>query len=223
VALIFPADKRSKFVKGNDSLVRTRFTGLTMSGISPGDPALDQKHWTRAQRLAVPILQLASYYSLRFMKSSKRPKLIINDELGISATGDSSHTAFLVRGSRDSRKTNTAFGMLGQNPEDQKQLSNQIANLMGCVFMGRIEDAETAASALPMLKVATGVGHEDTLAALPSGSFLYSDFTGHVDVVDVDIEYLPFLKEALDTTPVEDKGDFDEDDWERELMRAWAA
>jgi hypothetical protein len=89
--------------------------------------------------------------------------------------------------------------------------------------MGRIEDAETAASALPMLKVATGVGHEDTLAALPSGSFLYSDFTGHVDVVDVDIEYLPFLKEALDTTPVEDKGDFDEDDWERELMRAWAA
>jgi hypothetical protein len=81
------------------------------------------------------------------------------------------------------------------------------------VFVGRIaEDAEIAEEALRLLRVPTGVGYEQTLAALSQvdtssqarlgfREFVMRDVDARVQKLRVDVSYVPELLKYLDTTP----------------------
>jgi hypothetical protein len=116
-----------------------------------------------------------------------------------------------LRLARDSRKWNLAALVASQNPRDI--LGLDVQNLVSTVFVGRIvEDADVATDALRMLRVPTGAGYEQTLAALSQhepGSqnrigfreFVMRDVDGRVQQVRVDMSYVPNLLRHLDTTP----------------------
>lgn len=219
VALIFPEDRESRIIDPQTSIGNKLLTVITMSGITVGDTNVGREHWTRSQRVAVPILHLASCYALRFMQSNRKAKVIINDEAGIAAAGSSAYNAFLLRGNRDSRKTNTFFGIMSQNPVDLASLSEQVANLLGCVFLGRMTDTETAAAGLKLAGIPQGLGYESALAQFEDGTFLFRDYDGNAEVMDVDLAWRPDLAETLDTTPKEERREAANPDWLRELDR----
>lgn len=223
VALVFPEDRDSHYVESKDYISDSLLTVFTMRGITPGDPHVDRKHWSRAQRMAAPILHLSSNYAMRFMQSSQKPKVIVNDEVGILGEDASAYSAMLVRGNRDSRKFNTFFGQLTQNPDDMLRLTSQISNLIGTAFIGRMKDYDSAAAGLALAMVPTGIGYEKTLLNVEPGSFLMRDYDGNVEVVDVDLGWRPDLAEALNTTPPTEPVADDGGDWMRALDREMGA
>ena len=98
-----------------------------------------------------------------------------------------------------------------QNPKDI--LGLDVQNLVSTVFVGRIaDDTEIAAEALRLLRVATGEGYEQTLAALSQASsesvdrlgyreFLMRDVDGRVQKIRIDLSWAQDLLACLDTTP----------------------
>lgn len=188
-------------------------TVITMAGLHMPDPATDRKHWTVAEKIAVPMLHLAHRLAVRrcYSGDQTRRKFVGLDEAHIME-GWSSGQAFLVRLSRDSRKWNIAALVASQNPKDILRLDVQ--NLISTVFVGRIaEDQDVAAEALQLLRVAVGAGYEATLASLSQHAdnasdarlgyreFVMRDVDGRVQKVRVDVSYVAGLLDYLDTTP----------------------
>lgn len=218
--LIFPEDESARVVDARavgDALL----TVITMRGIVTPPVGTPREHWNRAERMAVPVLHLAARYAMRAMYANRLPKTIIADETGIVASGASTFRSFLLRGSRDSRKTNTCFCVLSQNPADLLELAPQITNLIGSAFMGRLEDDETAAAALKILGAPTGHGYEKALTSgMEPGEFLMRDWNGNVDKVRVDLDWRPDLLATLDTTPKQETKDSAKASWTDELVTA---
>lgn len=219
--LIFPTDEDARVVSAHgveDALL----TVLTMRGITTAAPGTPTGQMSRAERMAVPVLHLAGRYAMRAMYADTLPKLILSDEAGIIAGSGSTMRATLTRGVRDSRKTNTGFGILSQNPNDLIEIAPQVANLIGAAFVGRLEDEATASAALSLLGVPVGHGYEKELLRRDTpGSFLMRDWNGNVDRVDVDLSWRPDLLTALDTTPRQQTRDTDEaPNWTDELAMA---
>jgi hypothetical protein len=172
-------------------------------------PEVPREHWSTTEQLAVPLLHLASWYASRtiYGRSRSERKLVALDEthfLGQWGAG----RALFTRLGRDSRKWNTCVLAASQNPVDV--LGMEVSNFISSSFVGRIEDEAVAADALRMLRVQTGVGYEAVLARLSprvstntrSGyrEFIMRDVDGNVDKMRVDLDHLPQLLKALDTT-----------------------
>lgn len=221
--LIFPEDEHAADAHG-DGLSDARLTVITMRGIITPPTGTPKSDWTRQERMAVPVLHMAARYAMRAMYADTEPKVILCDELGIIAAGGSTFRSFVTRGARDSRKTNTMFGILSQNPADLIEIAPQITNLIGAAFIGRLNDEESARAALPLLGVPEGHGYEKALLRLSSqepGEFLMRDWNGLVDKVKVDLGHRPDLLETLNTTPVQRTKDGDRDaSWTDELGAA---
>jgi hypothetical protein len=198
-ALIFPEDQGRDTVA--DQLSDAVLTVITIKGLTT--PPLDtpREHWNRQERMAVPVLHLAARYASRAMYADTEPKTIITDEGGIIAAGGSSFRSFLLRGSRDSRKHNTFFGLLMQNPGDAETVSPEIANLLGMAMVGRTEDIGAARASLRLLGAPEGHGYEQVLTSLSTGQFLVRDWHGRLEKVQVDFAHRPELLAALNTTP----------------------
>lgn len=216
--LMFPEDEHARAHTGDG--FDARLTVITMRGITTPPEGTSRADWTRAERMAVPVLHLAARYAMRAMYANQEPKTILADEAGIIAAGGSTFRSFLVRGSRDSRKSNTMFGILSQNPGDLLDLAPQITNLAGAAFIGRLKDEEAAAAALGILGVPAGHGYEKALTRQVTGEFLMRDWNGNVDRIAVDLAHRPDLLAALNTTPPALHDTADEDDWTAELMQA---
>ncbi|MGL5824775.1 MAG: ATP-binding protein [Nocardioides sp.] len=196
--LVFPRDNgptHTTQLLGNEVL-----TVITMQGITPPDRDKKREHFTRAERRVAPVLHLASRLAMRAMYQDKKPTVIITDEGGIITGGQSSFVSFLNRGARDSRKHNTCFAILMQNPADRQVLGAQVNNLIGCAFVGRM-NREAAADALAGLGVPTGQGYEAALPSLGAGEFLMRDYQGRVERIQVDLDHLPHVLDALRTDP----------------------
>lgn len=174
---------------------------ITMPGLTTPAPGSDPKHWTRAERMSVPMLHLAARYASRVMYADREPKVIGTDEGGIAAAAGSSFKSFALRGSRDSRKHNTYFGLLMQNPSDALEVSDEIDNLLGTAFIGRVTGEGPIAAALKLLGVPRGCGYEKVLPNLEPGEFVMRDYYGRVDKMRVDLGHRPELLAALKTTP----------------------
>lgn len=218
--LIFPDDEDAAHVDAR-ALGDNVLTVITMRGIVTPPVGTPRADWTRGERMAVPVLHLAARYAMRAMYANDHPKTILADETGIVATGASTFRSFLTRGARDSRKSNTCFAILSQNPADLLSLAPQIGNLIGSAFMGRIGDEESAAAALPLLGVPAGHGYEKALTRLETGQFLLRDWHGRVDRIDVDLAWRPDLLATLNTTPQQQvRTDTVEGSWTDELVTA---
>jgi hypothetical protein len=184
-------------------------TVLTMPGLILPPPGVSREHWSTSEQLAVPLLHLACWYATRAIYGRPRVerKLIALDETHFLADWGAGRSLFTRLG-RDSRKWNTCVLAASQNPSDV--LGMEVSNFISSAFVGRIEDDEVAADALRMLRIPAGVGYESVLARLsPRGApgersrireFVMRDVDGNVDRMRVDLDHLPELLEALDTT-----------------------
>jgi AAA-like domain len=187
-------------------------TIITMGGLRLPDLGIERQYWSTEEALALPMLHAAHRLAVRraYGGDCNRRKLVGLDE-GHILDGWSSGRSFLVRLARDSRKWNIAALVASQNPRDI--LGLDVQNLVSTVFVGRIvDDPQIAAEALRLLRLPTGAGYEQTLAALsqhdPSDTsrlgfreFVMRDVDGRVQKIHVDVSYVDGLLDHLDTTP----------------------
>lgn len=183
---------------------KATLTILTLKGLAL--PPKDNPHratWTRQQQAAIPILNLGSRFATRLMYADKNPKTIQMDEIGISTGGaGGSFGPFLTRASVDSRKWNANVGLYFQNPRMLLDLDPEMANLVGCAWVGRMAEG-AAKSALDILRLDRGLGFERLIAGLDQGEFVVRDWVGRVRRVRVDRDWWdPATLEAIDTTPL---------------------
>jgi hypothetical protein len=184
-------------------------TVLTMPGLVLPPGSVPREHWSTTEQLAVPLLHLASWYATRTIYGRPRNerKVVALDETHFLGEWGSGRALF-TRLARDSRKWNTCVLAASQNPADV--LGMEVSNFISAAFVGRIVDEEVATSALRLLRVPTGVGFEETLARLSPRSstaqrsglreFVMRDVDGNVDRMRVDLDHLPQVLAALDTT-----------------------
>lgn len=184
-------------------------TVITMQGVTLPPRGVDKRQWEPSEQVAMPLLQLATYFTARGIYGMRmhQRKTIFLDECHFLADWAAGRALF-NRLARDNRKWNTCVGAASQDPRDI--LNMNVAALTSTAFVGRIEDEETASEALRLLRVQTGVGYEDQIAALSpvavdggrSGQrdFVMRDVDGRVDKVRIDLSHLPHLLEALNTT-----------------------
>ncbi|HET9653745.1 MAG TPA: ATP-binding protein [Kineosporiaceae bacterium] len=203
--LFFPVGPTSDTTTSGEAVL----TVLTMPGLVLPPPSVPREHWSTSEQLAVPLLHLASWYASRTIYGRPRAerKLVALDEthfLGEWGAG----RALFTRLGRDSRKWNTCVLAASQNPADV--LGMEVSNFISAAFVGRIEDEQVAADALRMLRVPAGVGYEAVLSRLSPRSaagtrsglreFVMRDVDGNVDRMRVDLDHLPHVLSALDTT-----------------------
>ncbi|WP_298176361.1 ATP-binding protein [Saccharomonospora sp.] len=194
-----------------------RLTVLTMAGLTLPKEGVGREHWTDAEALGVEMLNLAAWLSQRsvYEKPKELRKGVWIDEaffLSEVPTG----RVLMNRFARDSRKWNVRVLLSSQIPADFLKIQGFVA-LLDSVFVGRLDDDDTQADALRLLKVPVGVGYEQVVAALGRrpGSrrdverdteprqFLFADGAGGVERIKVDFSgpHLDHLRTALDTTP----------------------
>ncbi|TMZ45345.1 ATPase, partial [Klebsiella pneumoniae] len=175
-----------------------------------------REHWTDAEALGVEMLNLAAWLTQRsvYEKPKELRKGVWIDEaffLSEVPTG----RVLMNRFARDSRKWNVRVLLSSQIPADFLKIQGFVA-LLDSVFVGRLDDDETQADALRLLKVPVGVGYEQVVASLGRrpGSrrdverdteprqFLFADGAGGVERIRVDFSgpHLDHLRAALDTT-----------------------
>ncbi|MDT5036939.1 MAG: hypothetical protein QOE03_2124, partial [Micromonosporaceae bacterium] len=190
----------------------TALTVITMAGLRLPDLKIEREYWSAEESLALPMLHTAHRLAVRrcYSGDMHRRKMVGLDEAHFME-GWRSGRSFLVRLARDSRKWNLAALVASQNPRDI--LGLDVQNLVSTVFVGRIaEDTEIAEEALRLLRVPTGVGYEQTLAALSQADtssqsrlgfreFVMRDVDGRVQKLRVDVSYVADLLTYLDTTP----------------------
>jgi hypothetical protein len=190
----------------------TPLTVITLAGLRLPDMTIDREHWSTEEALALPMLHTAHRLAVRrcYRGDMGRRKLVALDEAHF-LQGWPSGRSFLVRLARDSRKWNLAALVASQNPADI--LGLDVQNLVSTVFVGRIaDDTEIAAEALRLLRIPTGAGYEQTLAALSQidtttqdrlgfREFVMRDVDGRVQTIRVDVSWVPGLLDRLDTTP----------------------
>jgi hypothetical protein len=203
--LFFPTGPGAEPINDDNAVL----TVLTMPGLVLPPNSVPREHWSTSEQMAVPLLHLASWYATRTIYGRPRSerKLVALDEthfLGEWGAG----RALFTRLGRDSRKWNTCVLAASQNPADV--LGMEVSNFISAAFVGRIEDDQVAADALRMLRVPPGVGYEGVLSRLSPRSstgvrsglreFVMRDVDGNVDRMRIDLDHLPQVLAALDTT-----------------------
>ena len=186
---------------------------LTMAGLTLPDKAVSREQWTTAERMAVPLLHLATHYTSRrvYGLPTHQRKVVGLDEVGQMADWGSGR-AFFTRLGRDSRKRNIGALVSSQDPADVLGLA--IANFISAAFVGRIEDDAIATEALRLLRVPVNVGYEAVLARLSPMArdkrrgprdFVMKDVQGNVEKVRIDTAAYPALEAVLNTTAAPDE------------------
>ena len=161
------------------------------------------------ERLSMCVLYLAAWLTQRAMYFGDvhaRKGIFLDEAWALSTFG--SGRRFIDRVSRDSRKHNTRVLLASQNPSDLLKLD--LANLISAAFIGRLTDEQAQRDALRFLPgVREGVGYEAIFGTLSRPSregkrgareFVFSDGTGGVERIRMDMSAHPELLEALSTT-----------------------
>jgi hypothetical protein len=187
---------------GDDLPNDAALTIITFPGNLAAPPAGKRReHWTISEQVAGHRPPPGQQVRRKAMYAPG-PKVIANDEAALSSAGQSSMPAFLDRGARDSRKHETCFILASQNVSDVFPITEEIGNLIGVMFIGGMRTRASAAAALTLAGVPTGVGYEDTIRDLEPGQFLVRDWQHKApQLVQVLIDHRPVMAAALNTTP----------------------
>lgn len=177
-------------------------TVITMNGLTlPPKGQPDRSTWDRKAQQSVPILHLGAHFANRVIYADKKPKAVLSDELGISTGGTSAFGSFVTRASFDSRKWQALVGLVMQNPNILTNLDEQISNLVGSAWIGRMSE-EAARASLPLLRLREDSGYHEGIQTLEQGEFMVRDWKQRVRKVRVDRDWWhQDLIDALDTTP----------------------
>jgi hypothetical protein len=200
-ALIFPTDEMSARVTGQ-ALPDKILTVITMRGMQIPKTA-DKTNWTSAEKMVAPALHLVGRYATLAMYANQLPKGVWIDEGAILAGGEGSIRSFLARAILETRKTNTALGVIMQNPQAFLKIDPEIGNLVGAALVGRTTEPTAIEAWMRMMGIPAGHGYEKVFRslALGAGHFIHLDWDHHVDTVVIDAEWRPDLMKVLDTTP----------------------
>lgn len=186
---------------------------ITMPGLQTPDPDIPRENWSTEELYAAPLLHLAAFFTSRYIYRRDRNvrKNLFLDENHFMAQWGSGRALF-VRLSRDSRKWNTAVYAASQHPDDVLGVG-KVEALIGGAFVGRLEDIQTARSAMRLLRapeeyasVVTGLSPKPPPGQMStdrSGEFLYRDAYGRVDKIRLDSQWHPELHDVLVSTPGE--------------------
>jgi hypothetical protein len=181
---------------------------ITMPGIQLPNPGTPQSSWTAAQRVGVPLLYLANWWTTaRIYRGDRNDrKCLALDERGQAANWPGGQALF-DRVARDTRKYNACVVIASQDPDDI--LGMNISNHLSTAWVGHIEQTEHVDKALALLRLPGGAGFEHVISSLavvdPEEAkwqprpFVMKDASGQLDVVTIDLEYHPRLLEVLDT------------------------
>lgn len=166
------------------------------------------------QVLSVALLNLGTTMASSRIYSRERfvRKFVGLDETHF-ITGLDSGRALIERIARDSRKWNARAMIATQLPKDL--LALDIAALFAEAFVGLIEDTQTAADALRLIRVPTGAGYEQALTRLSPvdgngdgpnyRDWVWRDGMGNVEIIRPDFEHRPYLKAILQSDPTKAK------------------
>jgi hypothetical protein len=166
------------------------------------------------ERLSMCVLYLAAWLTQRgmyFGDVHARKGIAIDEAWALSTF--STGRRFIETASRDSRKHNTRVLLASQTPSDLLDLG--LANLVSTAFVGRLSDGDAQRDALAFLPdVAADQGYEAILGSLSghiqtgddpaakrgAREFVFSDGTGGVERIRLELDSLPAVLDALDTT-----------------------
>lgn len=161
------------------------------------------------ERLSMCVLYLAAWLTQRgmyFGDVNARKGIFIDEAWALSTF--STGRRFIDRAARDSRKHNTRVLMASQNPADLLKLD--LANLISAAFIGRLTGEDAQTDALRFLPgVRDGMGYEAIFGTLSrptregrrgAREFIFSDGTGGIERIRMDMSAHPALLEALQTT-----------------------
>lgn len=166
------------------------------------------------ERLSMCVLYLAAWLTQRgmyFGDVNARKGIFIDEAWALSTF--STGRRFIDRAARDSRKHNTRVLMASQNPGDLLKLD--LANLISAAFIGRLTGEDAQRDALRFLPgIRDGMGYESIFGTLSrptregrrgAREFIFSDGTGGIERIRMDMSAHPQLLEALKTTADPDK------------------
>lgn len=166
------------------------------------------------ERLSMCVLYLAAWLTQRgmyFGDVNTRKGIFIDEAWALSTF--STGRRFIDRAARDSRKHNTRVLMASQNPADLLKLD--LANLISAAFIGRLTGEDAQRDALRFLPgIRDGMGYESIFGTLSrptregrrgAREFIFSDGTGGIERIRMDMSAHPQLLEALQTTADPDK------------------
>ena len=201
--LLFPPGYRNDYNAEESLLTVYSLRGLTF----PDDKAKGSEDLD--ERLSLCVLYLAAWLAQRAMYMGDRHarKGIFIDEAWALSTFTTGRR-FIERAGRDSRKHNTRVLMASQNPSDLLRLD--LANLVSAAFIGRLTDEKAQEDALRFIPgIQPGQGYEAIFESLsrPTATgrrgpreFVFSDGSGGVERIRMDLSAHPEVLEALDTT-----------------------
>jgi len=201
--LLFPPGYRNDY-NGEESLL----TVYSLRGLTFPDDK-DKGSEDLDERLSMCVLYLAAWLAQRAMYLGDRHarKGIFIDEAWALSTFTTGRR-FIERAGRDSRKHNTRVLMASQNPSDLLRLD--LANLVSAAFIGRLTDEKAQEDALRFIPgIQPGQGYEAIFESLsrPTATgrrgpreFVFSDGSGGVERIRMDLSAHPEVLEALDTT-----------------------
>ncbi|WP_347354621.1 ATP-binding protein [Intrasporangium sp.] len=177
------------------------------------------------ERLSMCVMYLAAWLTQRGMyygDVNARKGIFIDEAWALSTF--STGRRFIDRAARDSRKHNTRVLMASQNPADLLRLD--LANLASAAFIGRLTGEDAQRDALKFLPgIQPGLGYERIFGTLSAPAknnkttrpgtggkarrgareFVFSDGTGGIERIRLDLSAHPRLLAALDTTADPDK------------------
>ncbi|WP_323101189.1 ATP-binding protein [Intrasporangium sp. YIM S08009] len=166
------------------------------------------------ERLSMCVMYLAAWLTQRgmyFGDVHARKGIFIDEAWALSTF--SSGRRFIDRAARDSRKHNTRVLMASQNPADLLKLD--LANLCSAAFIGRLTGEDAQRDALRFIPgIRDGLGYEQIFGTLSRPSrdglrgpreFVFSDGSGGIERIRMDLSAHPELLEALNTTAAPDK------------------
>jgi hypothetical protein len=219
--LIFP----NGYQHDHPGQVEPLLTVYSLRGMALPDDAQAGRGGTDIdERLSMCVLYLAAWLTQRGMYVGDvhaRKGIAIDEAWALSTF--STGRRFIETASRDSRKHNTRVLLASQNPSDLLDLG--VANLVSTAFIGRLSDAVAQRDALAFLPgVDPGAGYEDIIGSLSAhrseGSrarsgepddegagrrrgareFVVSDGAGGIERIRFELDSLPGVLDALDTT-----------------------
>ena len=173
-------------------------TTIRMPGLNLPEPGTDRAAYTRSERISVATLALVAALALKLISGDRtRHKLVVLDEAW-ALFASSQGRALLNRLVRLGRAFNATILLVSQRTQDLGEL----AQLVGVTMLFGQDSVRAAAAGIEEVGLdPSEAGLAQRVTEYRRGRCLMRDLDGRIGEVQVDL--LPALLAALDTTPGE--------------------
>jgi hypothetical protein len=183
---------------GQPLLPDDHLTILQMQGLTVPDAGTPTRDYTLADRLSVAVMYLVTVFAGKLADAQRaQAKAIVIDEAW-ALTASRQGRALVQRLARTGRSKNTALLLVSQNAADF--LGPEVQNNFSAKFAFRSTQDDEVHAVCRLLGVEPTAEHHRAVRTLGNGECIFSDTTGRVGTVRIDLVFRE-LAEAFDTTP----------------------